>query len=95
MLPSRKDHVGQQPNIELEMADLPRPRPKPQPAHGWVPGRPGELRPLVPIEGGKDTAESIPGAELLVIDGMGHDLHPDTWSRVVGAICDHAKKVLL
>ena len=40
---SGKDYVGQQPNIELEMADLPRPRPKPEPARSWVPGRPGEL----------------------------------------------------
>ncbi len=29
--------------------------------------------PLVPLEGGKDTAASIPGAELVVIPGMGHD----------------------
>ena len=29
--------------------------------------------PLVPVEGGKDTAESIPGAELIVVPGMGHD----------------------
>jgi pimeloyl-ACP methyl ester carboxylesterase len=29
--------------------------------------------PLVPVEGGKDTAENIPGAELRVIPGMGHD----------------------
>jgi hypothetical protein len=35
--------VGQQPNIELEISDLPRPRPKPDPARSWVPGRPGEL----------------------------------------------------
>jgi len=35
--------VGQQPNIELEIADLPRPSPKPDPARAWVPGRPGEL----------------------------------------------------
>ena len=35
--------MGQQPNIELEMADLPRPRPKPEPARSWVPDRPGEL----------------------------------------------------
>jgi pimeloyl-ACP methyl ester carboxylesterase len=34
----------------------------------------GDSDPLVPIEGGRDTAESIPGAELLVIPGMGHDL---------------------
>lgn len=29
--------------------------------------------PLVPVEGGKDTAENIPGAELRVVPGMGHD----------------------
>ena len=35
--------MGQQPNIELEIADLPRPSPKPDPARAWIPGRPGEL----------------------------------------------------
>ena len=35
--------MGQQPNIELEIADLPRPRPKPDPARAWSPERPGEL----------------------------------------------------
>jgi pimeloyl-ACP methyl ester carboxylesterase len=30
--------------------------------------------PLVPLAGGEDTAASIPGAELHVIPGMGHDL---------------------
>ncbi len=35
--------MGQQPNIELEISDLPRPRRRPDPARGWVPGRPGEL----------------------------------------------------
>jgi pimeloyl-ACP methyl ester carboxylesterase len=29
--------------------------------------------PLVPVEGGKDTAANIPGAELIVVPGMGHD----------------------
>ncbi|MCE9651165.1 MAG: alpha/beta fold hydrolase [Parvibaculum sp.] len=29
--------------------------------------------PLVPVEGGKDTAANIPGAELVVVPGMGHD----------------------
>jgi pimeloyl-ACP methyl ester carboxylesterase len=36
----------------------------------------GDADPLVPITGGHDTAEAIPGAELLVIEGMGHDLPP-------------------
>ncbi len=43
MLVAWKDNVGQQPNIELEISDLPRPRKKPDPARSWVPGRPGEL----------------------------------------------------
>ncbi len=30
--------------------------------------------PLVPLEAGKDTAASIPGSELVVIPGMGHDI---------------------
>lgn len=35
--------MGQQPNIELEISDLPRPRRKPGLPEGWIPGRPGEL----------------------------------------------------
>jgi pimeloyl-ACP methyl ester carboxylesterase len=30
--------------------------------------------PLVPVEGGKDTAASIPGAKLVIVPGMGHDM---------------------
>jgi pimeloyl-ACP methyl ester carboxylesterase len=29
--------------------------------------------PLIPVEGGKDTAASVPGAELVIIPGMAHD----------------------
>ncbi len=39
----------------------------------------GAADPLVPIEGGRDTAQAIPGAELLVIEGMGHDLPEGAW----------------
>jgi pimeloyl-ACP methyl ester carboxylesterase len=46
----------------------------------------GAADPLVPLAGGRDTAEAIPGAELLVIEGMGHDLPPEVWPRVVEAI---------
>ena len=28
---------------------------------------------MIPAAGAKDTAESIPGAELVIIPGMGHD----------------------
>ncbi|MCF8184535.1 MAG: alpha/beta hydrolase, partial [Polynucleobacter sp.] len=33
----------------------------------------GAEDPLVPVAAGRDTAKNIPGASLLVIDGMGHD----------------------
>ena len=49
--------------------------------------------PLVPVEGGKETAESIPGAELIIIEGMGHSLPTETWSQVVDAIAKNADKV--
>ena len=49
--------------------------------------------PLVPVEGGKDTAEAIRGAELLIIEGRGHDLPRDAWPRIVDAIAKHTHKV--
>jgi len=42
--------------------------------------------PLVPVAGGRDTAANIPGAELRVIDGMGHDLPPALFGTFVEAI---------
>jgi pimeloyl-ACP methyl ester carboxylesterase len=50
----------------------------------------GTADPLVPVEGGKDTAQAIPGAELMLIEGMGHDLpHGGAWPRIVEAITAH------
>ena len=46
----------------------------------------GEADPLVPVEGGRDTAANIPGAELKVIPGMGHDLPPALYDEIVAAI---------
>ncbi|MEA2755179.1 MAG: hypothetical protein QOJ54_1468 [Aliidongia sp.] len=42
--------------------------------------------PLVPVEGGQDTAANIPGAELRVVPGMGHDLPPALLGTVADAI---------
>jgi pimeloyl-ACP methyl ester carboxylesterase len=50
----------------------------------------GKADPLVPVEGGMDTAVSIPNAKLLLIDGLGHALPPATWPEMVAAIADHA-----
>lgn len=46
--------------------------------------------PLVRVECGKNTAEAIPGAKLMIIDGMGHDLpHGGAWPQIIDAIVDH------
>ena len=47
--------------------------------------------PLVPVEGGRDTAASIPGAKLLEIEGMGHDLPLELVEQIADAIAAHAK----
>jgi pimeloyl-ACP methyl ester carboxylesterase len=52
----------------------------------------GSEDPLVPIAGGRDTAAAVPGAELLVIEGMGHDLPRGAWPRIVEAITKHADR---
>ncbi|MGB0387202.1 MAG: alpha/beta fold hydrolase [Ardenticatenaceae bacterium] len=50
----------------------------------------GDADLLVRVEGGIDTAEAIPGAELLIIEGMAHSLPIETWPQIVGAIARHA-----
>lgn len=47
--------------------------------------------PLVPVEGGRDTAAHIPGARLLTIPGMGHDLPLALVDTLADAIADHAR----
>lgn len=46
--------------------------------------------PLVPVEGGRDTARAIAGARLMEIEGMGHTLPPQLIDRVATAIAEHA-----
>jgi pimeloyl-ACP methyl ester carboxylesterase len=50
----------------------------------------GTVDPLVHPFGGKDTAASIPGARLMMVDGMGHALPVEMWPEVIDAITAHA-----
>jgi pimeloyl-ACP methyl ester carboxylesterase len=50
----------------------------------------GTVDPLVRPEGGQDTAASIPGAKLLMIEGMGHALPIPMWPQIIDAIDRHA-----
>jgi pimeloyl-ACP methyl ester carboxylesterase len=40
------------------------------------------------VSGGRATAEAIPGAELVVIDGMGHDLPRAIWPQLATQIAE-------
>jgi pimeloyl-ACP methyl ester carboxylesterase len=44
---------------------------------------------ILPLAHGRATADAIPGAKLLVIQGMGHDIQPRAAKRVLQAIVEH------
>jgi len=52
----------------------------------------GEADPLLPLRGGRATANAIPGAELITIPGMGHDLPKELWPTFVDAIVGNAAR---
>lgn len=52
----------------------------------------GDADILVPVENGRKVAAAIPGARLLEIEGMGHDIPRRVWAQVAGAIADLARQ---
>lgn len=46
----------------------------------------GKDDPLIPPACGEDTAASVPHSELMMLDGMGHELPPRLYAMVAGAI---------
>ena len=49
----------------------------------------GRADPLVPFACGEDTARRIPGARLVGIEGMGHDLPPGVVDRLLALLIPH------
>jgi pimeloyl-ACP methyl ester carboxylesterase len=47
---------------------------------------------LVSPSGGRATARAIPGARLMLIEGMGHDLPRALWPRIVDGIVENAAR---
>jgi pimeloyl-ACP methyl ester carboxylesterase len=50
--------------------------------------------PLVNVSGGRATARAIPGAELVVLDGMGHHLSRELWAEIarhIGSLVTRAE----
>jgi pimeloyl-ACP methyl ester carboxylesterase len=56
----------------------------------------GTADPLVPAAHGQATADAVPGAQLLLVEGMGHDLTHTSgpWPQVIDAIAAHTKQVV-
>jgi pimeloyl-ACP methyl ester carboxylesterase len=53
----------------------------------------GSADKMVHVSGGRATARAIPGAELLVIDGMGHDMPSElfeTYTEIIRRTADRA-----
>jgi pimeloyl-ACP methyl ester carboxylesterase len=47
--------------------------------------------PLIHVSGGEATARAIPGARLVVVPGMGHDLPEGVWPIVIDAIVANSR----
>jgi pimeloyl-ACP methyl ester carboxylesterase len=55
----------------------------------------GKKDPLVPYACGEDTARRIPGATLVGIEGMGHDLPPGVLPQLLAPLLPHLKTAQL
>ena len=47
---------------------------------------------MVRPSGGRETAKAIPAARLVEIEGMGHDLPPGAWDRIIDAIVSNTQR---
>jgi pimeloyl-ACP methyl ester carboxylesterase len=52
----------------------------------------GRDDPLVPFRAGRATADAVPGARLVAIPGMGHDLPRQVWPQLVDAVAETAAR---
>lgn len=52
----------------------------------------GEDDPLIQVSGGEATAKAVPGAKLVKIPGMGHDLPPELWPQFIDAIVENTER---
>jgi pimeloyl-ACP methyl ester carboxylesterase len=50
----------------------------------------GDADPVSYLDCARATADAVPGAELLIVPGMGHDLVPAVWAPVIEAIARNA-----
>jgi pimeloyl-ACP methyl ester carboxylesterase len=52
----------------------------------------GDADPMINVSGGRATAKAVPGAELVIVPGMGHDLPREFWPQIITAISANAAR---
>ncbi len=52
----------------------------------------GTADPVLPFAHGQAIAGAIPGANLLSLEGTGHELHPGDWDKLIDAIARHTDR---
>ena len=52
----------------------------------------GDADPVSYLDCARATAEAVPGAELVIVPGMGHDVVPLVWDQVIDAIERNARR---
>jgi pimeloyl-ACP methyl ester carboxylesterase len=51
----------------------------------------GTVDKMIRPSGGRATAKAIPGARLMMIEGMGHDLPRGVWPQIIDGVAEHAR----
>jgi len=53
----------------------------------------GDCDTLIDVSGGRRTADAIPGARFVVVEGLGHDYPPEYWDRLMALVHAHLSAV--
>jgi pimeloyl-ACP methyl ester carboxylesterase len=53
----------------------------------------GDQDSMCDVSGGRATAAAIPGAELVIIQGLGHDLPRELWPKIASRIATHVQRI--
>ena len=54
----------------------------------------GDADTLIDASGGRRTADAIPGARFVLVEGMGHDYPPQYWDRIVELVSGHTRSAV-
>ncbi len=52
----------------------------------------GDADTLIDQSGGRRTADAIPGARFVLVEGMGHDYPPQYWDQLVELVSTHTRR---